>query len=196
MDKISRSEFTGSDMGFDGFFPQYIRELSQRHWTPFSVVLEAASFLAQGGGRVLDIGSGIGKFCLLAAHHYPAATFCGVEQREELVELAILAKDHYKIENADFIPGNFKDLSFDPYDHFYFYNSFFENLDETDAIDSELEYSSSLYTLYSNLLLKQLGAKPSGTRLATFDVNVSQIPGSYKLAKISKSTSLKMWIRQ
>ncbi|WP_256008962.1 class I SAM-dependent methyltransferase [Desertivirga xinjiangensis] len=195
MEKISRSEFTGSDTGFDSFFPQYIRELSHRHWTPFSVILEAADFLAQGGGRVLDIGSGIGKFCLLAAHRYPEVTFCGVEQREDLVELAILAKDFYKIENTDFLPGNFKDLNFDLYDHFYFYNSFFENLDDTDAIDSELDYSRGLYTLYSNLLLKQLDAKPSGTRLATFDVNISQIPGNYKLAKISKSDHLKLWIK-
>jgi len=32
----------------------------------------------------LDIGSGVGKFCLAGAYYKPSASFFGVEQRKDL----------------------------------------------------------------------------------------------------------------
>jgi len=185
-----------SDYRFDRFFPEKIRMLSDRHWTPHLIAKDAANFLAhQPGTRVLDIGSGIGKFCLMAGYHYPETIFYGVEQRRELINLSQEAKAFYQIKNAHFIHGNFTEINFDNFDHFYFFNSFLENIDPTDAID-DLNKSLQLYSYYRNYLFEQLKKRPKGTRLATFDCDISQIPSSYQLTRISHSSLLKMWVKR
>src|SRR4051812_20257231 len=81
-----------SDAAFDWMYPECFQVLSLKHWTPLAIARKAAGFLAEPGTRVLDIGSGIGKFCLAAAHHFPETFFYGVEQRHELVYHAEEAK--------------------------------------------------------------------------------------------------------
>ena len=44
--------------------------------------------------RILDIGSGVGKFCLAAAYFKPNAFYYGVEQRKVLVSYAETANMH------------------------------------------------------------------------------------------------------
>ena len=76
-----------TDEQFNTIYPTSIRRLSEKHWTPVSVAKAAAEFLVTNPGtRVLDIGSGAGKFCMVGAVH-TRGFFTGVEQREELVQL-------------------------------------------------------------------------------------------------------------
>jgi len=49
--------------------------MSLKQWTPLAIARKAAEFLAEPGSKVLDIGSGIGKFCLTGAFFNPEATF-------------------------------------------------------------------------------------------------------------------------
>ncbi|MGZ5245847.1 MAG: methyltransferase domain-containing protein, partial [Flavitalea sp.] len=87
--EISFQSLFSSDVHFDSILPRNIKEKSAKHWTPLEVAKTAAKFLApQKDYHVLDIGSGIGKFCLAAAYFNPNATFYGVEQREDLVNYA------------------------------------------------------------------------------------------------------------
>lgn len=185
-----------TDAAFDWLYPERIQLLSKRHWTPLAVAKKVAQFLAaEPGKKILDIGSGVGKFALIGAHYFPEAFFYGVEQRSELHHYALAAKEYTKINNADFIQGNFTQVDLAEYDHFYFYNAFFENLDDSRRIDHNIEYSTSLYTYYSRYLFKELDAKPSGTRLATFHSLEDEIPPSYQLVDISLDFLLKMWIK-
>src|SRR6185312_256122 len=122
-------EWFDSDDLFNRVYPPHIQSLSAKHWTPLIVAKEAAAFLAaENNVRVLDIGSGAGKFCLVAAHHQPNAFYYGVEQRKDLVKHSEVAKELLGVGNVTFIQGNFTQLNFARYDHFYFYNSFYENL--------------------------------------------------------------------
>jgi len=183
-----------TDAAFDWLYPERIQLLSKRHWTPIAVAKKAARFLAaEPGKKILDIGSGVGKFALIGAHYFPDAFFYGMEQRRELHHYAQAAKEYTKTNNADFIHGNFTQVDLAEYDHFYFYNAFFENLDSNGRMDHQMEYSTGLYNYYSRYLFKELDAKPSGTRLATFHSLEDEIPSSYQLVDVSTDLLLKTW---
>jgi len=186
-----------SDEQFHQLYPLSIQLLARRHWTPLSVVRKAAGFLAaENDVRILDIGSGVGKFCLGAAYYKPDAFYYGVEQRKILVNHAETAKEILHLENVSFTIGNFTQLDFRNYDHFYFYNSFFENLASGDKIDDSIDYSGELYNYYNRYLFKQLEQKPGGTRLATFHSMEDEIPQSYHEVGAEFDNLLKFWIKE
>ncbi len=185
-----------NDASFDWLYPENIQKLSRRHWTPMSVAKKAAHFLADAPGKkILDVGSGVGKFCIIGANFFPDCYFCGVEQRRELFDHAHAAKTLARVPNADFIHGNFTQIEMGDYDNFYFYNSFFENIDQEGRIDDQLEYSVSLYIYYSRYLFRALNARPPGTRLVTFHSLEEEVPPDYKLVDASPDMLLKMWIK-
>jgi len=185
------------DEEFNEMYPSPIRELANCHWTPLSVARKAASFLAiKPGSKILDIGSGAGKFCLAAAYYKPESIFFGVEQRNHLVEQAEIAKEILCLNNAYFLHANFTQLDFDHYDHFYFYNSFYENLAWAEKIDNALEYSHNLYRYYNRYLCKMLADRPDGTRLVTYHSMEDEVPADYQLVGIQLDGLLKFWIKQ
>ena len=185
-----------SDQHFNQLYPLSIQSLSRKHWTPLSVSRKAAGFLAaEKNVRVLDIGSGVGKFCLCAAHHRPKAFYFGVEQRKSLIQYAETARETLGQENVSFIHGNFTQLDFTNYDHFYFYNSFYENLIGTDKIDESIDYSGELYNYYHRYLYIKLDQKPPGTRLATFHDIDAEMPPEYHIVGSEMDDLLKFWIK-
>ena len=185
-----------SDEQFNQLYPASIELLSRRHWTPLNIARKAAGFLAaENNARILDIGSGAGKFCLAAAHYRPRAFYCGVEQRKNLIDHAETALEMLGLENVSFIHGNFTQLDFRKYDHFYFYNSFYENLVGTDKIDENIDYSPELYNYYNRYLYKNLDQKPAGTRLATFHSLQDEIPPDYHVVGSEINNLLKFWIK-
>ena len=87
--KEDLDKWFSSDSQFHALFPASVHELARNHWTPLRIAQKAADFLAaEGGMKILDIGSGIGKFCLAAAYYKPNAFYYGIEQREDLVAYA------------------------------------------------------------------------------------------------------------
>jgi SAM-dependent methyltransferase len=179
---LSDLDFFSSDSVFDKLYPTDIQELAYRHWTPLEVAKKAADFLTQDGKvKILDIGSGVGKFCLAAAHYKPNALYYGVEQRKSLVEHADAVKEKLGLSNVTFMQGNFTKVDFKQYDHFYFYNSFYENLYGTQKIDNSFEYSKELYNYYNIYLVRQLEKMPEGTKLVTFHSQEDDMPRGYHI---------------
>jgi SAM-dependent methyltransferase len=188
--------FENNDQSFDQLYTLDIRRNAAKHWSPLKAAAYAAEFLApEKDVHVLDIGSGVGKFCFAAAYLKPNAMFYGIEQRKDLVKQAIECNEKIGLANVCFIHGNFTTLDFRQFDHFYFYNSFYENLEGTDKIDNNLEYSLSLYNYYNRYLFKQLEQKPKGTRIATFHSLEGEIPSSYYTVKTHFDGFLKFWIK-
>ena len=185
-----------NDAAFDWMYPEHFQLLSLKHWTPLAVARKAAKFLAEPGARVLDIGSGIGKFCLAAGYEFPKTYFYGAEQRHELVYHAESAKSYTQMPNVHFIYTNITQINFTEFDHFYFYNSFYENIDPDDPIDNTIEISESLYDYYTQYLFRALDKKPSGTRLVTYHISGDEVPSGYRLADVACGTLLKMWVRE
>ncbi|WP_143307193.1 class I SAM-dependent methyltransferase [Chitinophaga vietnamensis] len=186
-----------NDASFDWLYAEHLQRLSKQHWTPMEIARKSAHFLAGGQGkRILDIGSGIGKFCLIGAYYHPEAQFFGVEQRPDLHQAAISAKSATGVSNAYFKQGDFAHLHFPDYDHFYFYNAFFEHIATEGHIDQQPTFSATLYHHYSRRLFQALDSKPGGTRLVTFHSLEDEVPPSYQLVDASVDFLLKMWIKR
>lgn len=183
------------DAAFDELYPEHIRSLSAMHWTTVDIARKAGAFLAVPGASVLDIGSGVGKFCMIAGFLYPETAFYGIEQRLELHTFAEIAKAEINLSNVELMHGNLTALDFSGYDHFYFYNSFYENIEPDSRIDHSVKVSFELYHRYSRFVYEMLDGKPPGTRLVTFHATESQVPPGYKLLSNSYSRALKMWIK-
>jgi len=185
-----------ADYRFHQLYPEYIRQLARRHWTPLDVTHKAALFLAaETGARILDIGCGVGKFCLGAAYYKPGACYFGIEQRKNLVEHAEAARDRLGLDNVHFLHGNFTQLDLRNYDHFYFYNSFYENLADTDRIDDSIAYSAELFHYYNRYLYRQLDRTPPGTRLATFHSLEGEVPPGFEVVGTDIDHLLKYWVK-
>jgi SAM-dependent methyltransferase len=169
----SKTEWYNSDFQFNSLYPFSIQALAKYHWTPLSIAVKAAKFLAaEDNVRILDIGSGVGKFCLAAANHTPKANYFGVEQRKSLINFANATKRHLQLDNVSFIHGNFTQLDLKKYDHFYFYNAFYENLDGADKIDDS-----------------------KGTKVCKLCSLEDKIPGDFHLISADMDDPLKFWIK-
>lgn len=124
--KQLRQNIDVKDAVFNEIYPPNIQAVAEKHWTPIAVAKMAAEYLAEKSGKkVLDIGAGAGKFCLVGA----ATTegfFYGVEQRSSLTRISKKIADRHHITNVEFINSNINKISFSDYEAFYFFNSFFE----------------------------------------------------------------------
>jgi SAM-dependent methyltransferase len=189
-------QWFSTDAQLHKLYPEPIQLLAQRHWTPLTITQMVVEFLVPYKGvKVLDIGSGVGKFCLAAGYYKPRASFFGVEQRKDLVSHAEIARNTLGLQNVHFMHCNITDLDFKQYDHFYFYNSFYENLTDTDRIDANIICAPELYDHYHCKLYEKLEEMQTGTRLATFHGLEDNLPPSYHLVEAQVGDLLKFWIK-
>ena len=181
---------------FCQLYPLGIQQLNKTHWSPLIVAYKACQFLVDKPGvRILDIGSGVGKFCLAGAYYKPSAFFYGVEQRDYLVNIAKHAHEKLGRMKVQFESRNFTQVDFDNYDHFYFYNSFFENLTGSSKIDDTIDDSPDLFNYYNRFLSRKLSEKPVGTRVVTYQSAGFEIPLGYKIVDMQMNNDLKFWIK-
>ena len=182
-----------SDEEFNLIYPDKIREFAYHQWTPIDVAKLAAKFLAEKPGtKILDIGSGVGKFCMVGAS-CTQGLFTGVEQRDYLVEMSNKISSHHGLNNVRYIHANIMDVPFADYDAFYFFNAFYENLDRAAVIDNTVERGFSFYNIYTRYVSGQLSKKQIGTRLATYWTPVNEIPDSYELKFSAFEERLNCW---
>ena len=188
------------DIAFDALYPPLIRRLSPTHWTPVAVARRAAQLFRDGGARrILDVGSGAGKFVLTAAHAAPDLFFVGIEQRRHLIEAARHVRSALGIANARFFHGDVTRTTWSSFDGIYFFNPFGENLlAEHDRIDSAVELSQ---TRFDDDVLRSergLAAARVGTAVVTYNGCGGNVPSSYKLAhkEVVEGASLRLWIQR
>ena len=181
------------DKLFNTLYSLNIKKLSEHHWTPVEVAKLAADYLVDKPKcKVLDIGSGVGKFCLIGATS-TKGRFYGVEQRSRLVKLSQKIANTHKIKNVEFIHSNITQVSFSKYNSFYFYNSFYENIGRFQAIDTTIPLEEKLYYSYSQYVENQLKKTPIGTRLVTYWSEWLEIPEGFDLEFTAYDGKLNFW---
>jgi SAM-dependent methyltransferase len=189
-----------ADATFDALYPAPIESRSAQFWTPVAVAVRAAElFVSHGVRRVLDVGSGAGKFCLTAACVRPDVDFTGIEQRPHLVEAARLLGMQLGLENARFIAGDATSLSWGAFDGLYFYNPFAENLCcESDHLDETVELSHRRYMADIQRVITALASATVGTCLVTYNSFGGPIPASFELAHEERAGTdwLRVWVKR
>jgi predicted RNA methylase len=185
-----------SDFQFDQVYSAEIRNLSRIHWTPVEVAIRAAELLvADENTRVLDVGAGSGKFCIVGALSSPGQ-FVGVEQRPQLVDFARKAAEELGADRASFVVGNMVDLDWSLFDAFYLFNPFYENQVKEIRIDDTVSHAQDKFSKYVEAVRTKLKEAKPGTKVATYHGFGGDLPFGYRLlAKEPAGTSyLEVWV--
>ena len=186
-----------TDAQFDQIFPPLIRKLSGVHWTPVEIAIRAAELLATGEKtRVLDVGSGAGKFCLVASLS-ARGQFTGVEQRLHLLQTAKNCAEELGASQASFVLGNMADLDWDFFDAFYLFNPFYENVLRSIRIDNTVSHSQVKFNRAIETVRNKLIAARLGTKVVTYHGFGGEVPrGYHRLKREPIGTScLELWVK-
>ncbi len=185
-----------SDELFDAIYPKQYQNHSARHFTPVAVAIKAAKLLVDHPtDKILDIGSGVGKFCCIGAS-VTNAHFYGVEKRKTLINLSNKIKRIYKLKTTHFINNDFTKLDFKKFNGIYFFNSFHEQLDETCVLDENSRVSITEYKKYHNNLILKLNECEKGTKLVTYYTFKNKIPHTYQFIDSDETGLLKFYIKK
>ena len=184
-----------ADRDFDQLIPKHLRHLSRVHWTPLEVAVRAATLLSPAPHmKILDVGSGIGKLCIVGALSSPGMWF-GIEHVESLVvESRALAQRFGADEHTGFIHGDALSADWSQFDALYFYNPFELSIAAGDPTREELEFRVTLARVE-----ERLATLAEGTRIVTLNGYGGAMPPTYRLAYhepfASAGHDLSLWIQ-
>lgn len=187
-----------SDTEFDYIFSKDLRRMSPINWTPVKVAIAAAKMLAKDEScKVLDVGSGAGKFCLIGAATCPGQFF-GIEQRLNLLMESQKIQLFYGIENLTLMRGNAMEIDWTPYNAFYFFNPFLENITGFNTIGDDFPVEYENYRHYIAITRRKLASLPAGTRVVTYHGFGGDVPSGYNLETKQKigTSFLKCWLKK
>lgn len=174
------------DANFDGFLPPDLRSVSSRYWTPLRVVARATQWLTEMRVKsVVDIGSGVGKFCIAGALG-SRCTFTGVEHRPQLVGVARSVAGLFNLEGrVQFVTARFGEVEIPPADCYYLFNPFGENLFELDErLNEDADLSHARYLDDIGRVERLLGAAPIGTYVITYNGFGGTLPDDFEEVRI------------
>ena len=186
-----------SDEDFDLIFSPEVRSHSQVHWTPIAVAKKAAEVLQEMKvEKILDVGSGCGKFCLLTSI-LSEMQVTGVEQRDFLSLAAKKAKNSFRLNNLNFINGSAFDLSWKEFDCVYFFNPFYEQKTPERRMKNDQPMSESLFNTFYQMTLARLREQKKGSKVMTYHGLGGALPNEYSLLyhKSIGTDFLKIWIK-
>lgn len=179
-----------TDLRFDmAAYPQEIVELSAINWTRVYIAVMAARMLSSHEEtRVLDVGSGCGKFCIVSALTCPGI-FTGIEIREDLHDVAVKAAEELDAANARFRLGDMGELDWSLFDAFYFYNPFYGSLVKADEIE---------FLRQTMIVQEKLRERPRGTKVVTHHGFGADMPEEYdrKERHLVGTGILELWVKR
>ena len=195
----SSSPTLSSDLEFDAAYDDKIRDLSEQHWTPVRVAARAAQLLTHAGAtRILDVGSGVGKFCIVGALSTDAH-FVGVEWRRNLVEIARRTALGFGAVRATFVHASVDTFAFDGFDGIYLYNPFYEQISNfLIQIDNEIDRSPPAYRRFVRGTMTKLAEAPRPMAVVTFHGFGAPLPPEYTLLgdEPAGNDQLELWVKR
>ena len=143
---------------------------------------------------MLDVGSGVGKFCLTGALG-TRARFVGIEQRGHLVEVAGQARSRLRAWRSRFLLGDAFSLDWARFDALYLFNPFEEHLLEHARIDEEVEFSGPAYIDAIEEARRRLERLRPGTRVVHYWGYGDEMPEGFELLHREKrgEGELELW---
>lgn len=185
---------------FDRLLPEEARAISPHYWTPLAVAVRAASWFDEFGVRtVVDIGSGVGKFCVAAALA-SRCCYIGLEHRPRFVQVAReLAARLGCSDRALFLDGDLRSAGAPAADAYYLFNPFGENLfDHDERIDDDVELGDERFESDLTALRQLLFRAPPGTYVLTYNGFGGRIPIAYRQLRVDREFScvLRLWRKE
>lgn len=185
-----------ADAAFDRLYPDDARARSPVHWTPIDVARRAAELLAvRPGMRLLDVGAGVGKMCLVGALT-TAAHWTGIERRADLCEIASATAAALGAEaNTTFRWANFLTADWTRYDGFYLFNPIGSLASDCAGADSWTRLCA--YRDGVLLLQSKLRTVRAGARVVTYHGIGGPMPAMFsQVASYRAGTDeLVVWVR-
>jgi predicted RNA methylase len=188
-----------SDAAFDAIYPRPVGEASDIFWTPLDVARATIDLIQPTlSTRVLDVGSGAGKFCI-AGSLMSAGRFTGIEQDPSLVQIATAAAQGLGADRADLHCGDALELTWSGFDVVYLFNPFQLRIAR---VTSHVVWSSTTTrevrarrALKASRKLEEL---PAGTRVVLFHGFGKAMPGSYRKVeeRACAAGPLQLWIKR
>lgn len=193
-----RAQEPVNDEIFDRLLGEQPRKRSRSYWSSVQACQVAAQLLREAGAtRVLDGGSGAGKFLSIASLHLAQRVY-GIERREALVlesrRLAEALGADVEVQH-----GTLDDVDPKPFDGFYFFNPFGEYVaDDEDRYDLLAPRSFQQYVRDARLVERWLRAAPVGTALVTYNGLGGRIPVSYRPKETThvRGDTMRLWVKE
>jgi hypothetical protein len=184
-----------SEDGFNKLLTEEILSVSKTHFTPIHIAETATDWLCEDGDKnILDIGAGIGKFCIAGALH-SNSHFTGIEIRPSLVKVAKFLLKAYDLPHVEIYEKNSVEVDFQKFDAFYLYNPYYENIAHTKRLNNELPLSEAYFRTYTKQTADKLDQLKIGTRVVTYHGDNHEIPVSYEKRRVSTDGLLKLWVK-
>ncbi len=187
-----------SDPVFDLLYHPEYRRISSMHWTPLFVARTAMSWLpADRCLDILDVGCGVGKFCLagsLVSKH----RFFGVEYRAQLAEEAQRVAGLFPLAKVAIEQADAFDCDWSKFAVLYLYNPFFEVTVPSCQIDEEIESGEAVFRGLIKRAVRRLLHLPPGTLVLTYYTFGAAMPPCYeKLQSMEHDTGcLELWCKR
>jgi len=188
---------TVSDRRFDALFPAEVRVHSKVHFTPVKVALRIRDWLGRDSSlRILDVGSGCGKFCLAFAASGPGRV-TGIEQRPNLHDTAQAASALLGLTNTTFLCGRMEELDWTRFNIFYFFNPFYERIAYRKGMDDRTPPHAGLFFDYIRLVRDRLAEAKSGTRVITYHGMGGRLPQDWIMVRNEEihTDELQLWVK-
>jgi SAM-dependent methyltransferase len=179
---------SNTDKAFDLLLPDHLRLLSHRYWTPVDVARRVTTLLGPSREtRVLDVGSGVGKLCVIGAMSGPG-WWCGVEQHEPFVHAArMLASTLGVADRTRFLHGNALALDWNEFDAIYLYNPFEGPLHDVDHRQHLIDFRTQV-----SHVQQCLATLRDRLRVVTLDGFGGAMPPSYELVHHERISAVRL----
>jgi hypothetical protein len=192
-----RAGKSSANDAFDRFLPQELREVSGRYWTPLPIVRRVSMWLREGQVRtVVDIGSGVGKFCVAGAL-LTRCRFIGLEQRAALVATASGLAATFGVEDrVSFVHGSCGATTTPIGDAYYLFNPFGEyRFDSPRFTEPGVAFTRETYCADILAVTEVLARAPMGTLVITLNGFGGKFPPGYDQIDIGLGLqgTLRLW---
>ena len=176
---------------FLDLLPEYLKDLDDDYWSDFSQIEQSCKWL-KNCSNVLDIGSGVGKFCIIGTQLL-SSNFFGIEKNRQLHSKANVVLSHLSNHRVKFILGDLFELPLSNYDGLYIYNPFVENISLGKKIDNSIAYDEELYHKLHDQLSIRLDLLKSDSLVVNNSLVTDYFSDKFELLDVHSEPSLTLW---
>lgn len=186
------------DHEFDSLLPENLEELADVQFSRVRVARVVSSLLTDASSETsfVDLGSGVGKLCLLLAL-LTKFTITGIERRPQLVQVAKkLCAANLPEARVSIEQGDIFDYDWSRFDVLYLYNPFHEHIVTRDhLIDGNIRAGRSVYDGYVKECFSRFANLHEHQRVITYHGFGGQMPVRFQLLGEERvgGGTVKMW---